>query len=72
VFADPYKATITKEDGSEVEEDIYEAYNLTLVCLVAACAQIPCGFCSGTAVAPTCQDLVVGGLGFGSFADPRG
>jgi hypothetical protein len=31
VFADPYKATVTKENGSEVEEDIYEAYNLSLV-----------------------------------------
>jgi len=31
VFADPYKATIAKEDGSEVEEDIYESYNLTLI-----------------------------------------
>ena len=31
VFADPYKATVTKEDGSEVEEDIYEAYNLGCV-----------------------------------------
>ncbi len=33
LFADPYKATITKDDGSEVEEDIYESYNLTLVML---------------------------------------
>lgn len=31
LFADPYKALISKEDGSEVEEDVYEAYNLTLV-----------------------------------------
>ena len=31
VFSDPYKATVTKENGSEVEEDVYEAYNLGLV-----------------------------------------
>jgi hypothetical protein len=31
VFSDPYKATVSKEDGSEVEEDIYEAYNFGLV-----------------------------------------
>jgi len=31
IFSDPYKATVTKEDGSEVEEDIYEAYNFGLV-----------------------------------------
>ncbi len=31
VFGDPYKATVTKESGAEVEEDIYEAYNLGLV-----------------------------------------
>lgn len=31
VFSDAYKGTVTKEDGSEVEEDIYEAYNLSLV-----------------------------------------
>lgn len=31
VFSDAYKATVTKEDGNEVEEDIYEAYNLGLV-----------------------------------------
>jgi hypothetical protein len=42
LFADPYKATIAKEDGSEVEEDIYESYNLTLVCLgVCAPADAP-------------------------------
>ncbi len=38
VFADPYKATIAKEDGSEVEEDIYEAYNMSLVRLSASLA----------------------------------
>ena len=37
LFADPYKATITKDDGSEVEEDIYESYNLTLVMLSVCC-----------------------------------
>lgn len=31
IFSDPYKATVTKEDGTEVEEDIYEAYNFGLV-----------------------------------------
>jgi len=28
---DPYKGIVAKEDGSEVEEDIYEAYNLSLL-----------------------------------------
>lgn len=42
VFSDPYKATVTKEDGSEVEEDIYEAYNLGLV---SAKAALGCGGC---------------------------
>lgn len=31
VFSDPYKANVMKEDGTEVEEDIYEAYNFGLV-----------------------------------------
>jgi hypothetical protein len=31
LFGDPYKGTVVKEDGSEVEEDIYEAYNLSLL-----------------------------------------
>ena len=31
VFSDAYKGNVTKEDGSEVEEDIYEAYNLSLL-----------------------------------------
>ena len=31
VFADAYKATITKETGAEVEEDVFEAHNLGLV-----------------------------------------
>eukprot|EP00353_Schmidingerella_taraikaensis_P008761 CAMPEP_0185582094 /NCGR_PEP_ID=MMETSP0434-20130131/19789_1 /TAXON_ID=626734 ORGANISM="Favella taraikaensis, Strain Fe Narragansett Bay" /NCGR_SAMPLE_ID=MMETSP0434 /ASSEMBLY_ACC=CAM_ASM_000379 /LENGTH=177 /DNA_ID=CAMNT_0028200801 /DNA_START=27 /DNA_END=560 /DNA_ORIENTATION=+ len=31
LYGDPYKATISKEDGTEVEEDIYEAHNLTLL-----------------------------------------
>ena len=30
-FSDPYKATVMKNDGTEVEEDIYEAYNLSLL-----------------------------------------
>jgi len=30
-FSDPYKATVMKNDGSEVEDDIYEAYNLSLL-----------------------------------------
>ena len=30
-YSDAYKAPVTKEDGSEVDEDIYEAYNLGLV-----------------------------------------
>lgn len=29
--SDAYKATVTKEDMSEVEEDLYESYNLGLV-----------------------------------------
>jgi hypothetical protein len=36
VFSDPYKATITKEKGrdiEEVEEDVYETYNLACLCL---------------------------------------
>ena len=31
VFSDPYKATVTKENGTEEEQDIYEAYNFGLV-----------------------------------------
>ena len=31
VFADAYKATVTKESCAEVEEDIYESNNLGLV-----------------------------------------
>lgn len=31
IYADPYKGMVTKEDGSEVEEEIYEAYNMSLV-----------------------------------------
>lgn len=34
LYADPYKGMITKEDGSEVEEDIYEAYNMSLVRMI--------------------------------------
>lgn len=30
-FSDPYKATVMKNDGTEVEEDIYEAYNISLL-----------------------------------------
>jgi len=36
VFSDAYKATITKEKGreiEEVEEDVYETYNLACLCL---------------------------------------
>jgi hypothetical protein len=38
VFADPYKATITKEKGreiEEVEEDVYETYNLACLLINA-------------------------------------
>jgi hypothetical protein len=28
---DPYKGIVVKEDGSEVEEDVYEAYNMSLL-----------------------------------------
>jgi hypothetical protein len=30
-FSDPYKATVMKNSGDEVEEDIYEAYNISLL-----------------------------------------
>ena len=30
-FSDPYKFTVMKNDGSEVEDDIYEAYNISLL-----------------------------------------
>jgi hypothetical protein len=30
-FSDPYKATVSKSDGTDVEEDIYEAYNISLL-----------------------------------------
>lgn len=30
-YSDPYKATVSKADGSEASEDIYECYNLSLL-----------------------------------------
>lgn len=44
VFADAYKATVTKEDGSEVEEDVYEQYNLGLVSTRSNAVE-SCGHC---------------------------
>jgi hypothetical protein len=49
IFGDPYKATVSKEDGSEVEEDIYEAYNLSLV-RAAGAACVPPQFAHASAL----------------------
>ena len=40
-YSDAYKGLVNKEDGSEVEEDIYEAYNLGLVCATAGITNPP-------------------------------
>lgn len=44
-YSDAYKAPVSKEDGSEVEEDIYEAYNLGLVSTRLRTAKAEGGTC---------------------------
>ncbi len=39
VYGDAYKGKVTKESGDEVEEDIYEAYNLSLVSAAGGAAR---------------------------------